>query len=91
MTDLFESVKITRMDETLEVEGKIIEVLPNTLFRVEIEKADKLPELVGRTILCHVSGKMRMRYIRLMAGDRVKIEMSPKYDLDKGRIIYRLK
>ena len=79
------------MDETIEVEGKITEVLPNTLFRVEIDKSESLPELVGRIILCHISGKMRMHYIKLLAGDRVKIEMSPKYDLDKGRITFRLK
>ncbi len=79
------------MPETIEVEGKIAEVLPNTLFRVEIEKSNDLPELVGRVILCHISGKMRMHYIRLMVGDRVRVEMSPKYDLDKGRITFRLK
>ena len=79
------------MEDNIEVEGKITEVLPNTLFRVEIEKSNVLPELVGRIILCHISGKMRMHYIRLLPGDRVKIEMSPKYDLDKGRITFRLK
>ncbi len=79
------------MDDTIEVEGKVVEVLPNTLFRVEIEKSEGLPELIGRIILCHISGKMRMHYIRLLAGDRVKVEMSPRYDLDKGRITFRLK
>ena len=79
------------MNEVIEVEGKIVEVLPNTLFRVEIERSVDLPELVGRVILCHISGKMRMHYIRLLEGDRVKLEMSPKYDLDKGRITFRLK
>jgi len=79
------------MNEVIEVEGKIVEVLPNTLFRVVIEKSLDLPELVGRIILCHISGKMRMHYIRLLEGDRVKLEMSPKYDLDKGRITFRLK
>jgi translation initiation factor IF-1 len=79
------------MNEAIEVVGKIVEVLPNTLFRVEIESAPDLPELVGRVILCHISGKMRMHYIRLMSGDKVKIEMSPKYDLDKGRITFRLR
>lgn len=79
------------MPEVIEVEGKIIEVLPNTLFRVEIDKSDDLPELLGRVILCHISGKMRMHYIRLMVGDRVKIEMSPRYDLDKGRITFRIR
>jgi translation initiation factor IF-1 len=80
-----------KMNEAIEVIGKIVEVLPNTLFRVEIESAPDLPELVGRVILCHISGKMRMHYIRLMSGDKVKIEMSPKYDLDKGRITFRLR
>ena len=79
------------MNDVLEVEGKIKEVLPNTLFRVEIEKSADLPELIGRIILCHISGKMRMHYIRLLEGDRVRIQMSPKYDLDKGRITFRLK
>jgi translation initiation factor IF-1 len=79
------------MQETLEIEGKIIEVLPNTLFRIEIDKSNDLPQLVGRVILCHISGKMRMHYIKLMVGDRVRAEMSPKYDLDKGRITFRLK
>lgn len=79
------------MPETIEVEGKIQEVLPNTLFRVIIDRADDLPQLIGRVILCHISGKMRMHYIKLLAGDRVKIEMSPKYDLDKGRITFRIK
>ncbi len=79
------------MPEVIEVEGKILEVLPNTLFRVEIDRSSDLPELLGRVILCHISGKMRMHYIKIMAGDRVKIEMSPKYDLDKGRITFRIR
>jgi translation initiation factor IF-1 len=77
--------------DVIEVEGKVLEVLPNTLFRVQIEKSDNLPELQDRVILCHISGKMRMHYIRLLEGDRVRIEMSPKYDLDKGRITFRIK
>ncbi len=77
--------------DVVEVDGKVVEVLPNTLFRVEIEKCTELPELVGRVILCHISGKMRMHYIRLLEGDRVRLEMSPVYDLDKGRIVFRLK
>lgn len=79
------------MKDLIEVEGKVTEVLPNTLFRVMIEQSRDLPELSGRVILCHISGKMRMHYIRLLEGDRVRIEMSPKYDLDKGRITFRLK
>lgn len=77
--------------QVIEVEGKITEVLPNTLFRVEITTSPDLPELVGRVILAHISGKMRMHYIRLLAGDMVRLEMSPRYDLDKGRITFRLR
>ncbi|MCL5411988.1 MAG: translation initiation factor IF-1 [Patescibacteria group bacterium] len=66
----------------IEIEGKVIESLPNTLFRVEIEG--------GKVILAHISGKMRMHYIRILPGDRVKVEMTP-YDLTKGRITYRYK
>lgn len=78
-------------NEIIEVEGKITEVLPNTLFRVEIDHSNDLPELIGKVVLAHISGKMRMHYIKLLAGDRVKMEMSPKYDLNKARIIFRLK
>lgn len=77
-------------NEIIEVEGKITEVLPNTLFRVEIDRSNSLPELVGRIILAHISGKMRMHYIKLLTGDRVKMEMSPKYDLTKARITFRI-
>ncbi|MBI2196300.1 translation initiation factor IF-1 [Candidatus Daviesbacteria bacterium] len=77
--------------DVIEVEGKVKKVLPNTLFRVEIDQSSDVPELLGRIILCHISGKMRMHYIRLLEGDRVRIEMSPRYDLDKGRITFRLK
>jgi translation initiation factor IF-1 len=79
------------MNDTIEVEGTVTEVLPNTLFRVRLDKVSELPELVGRVILAHISGKMRRYFIKLMVGDRVRIEMSPKYDLDKGRITFRLK
>lgn len=67
---------------TTELEGEVAEALPNTLFRV------KLPD--GQVILCHLSGKMRMNYIRILPGDRVKLEMTP-YDKTKGRIVYRYK
>ncbi len=67
---------------TVEVEGIIKEALPNTLFRVEVG--------LNKIVLCHLSGKMRMNYIRVMPGDKVKIEMTP-YDLAKGRITYRFK
>lgn len=65
---------------SVEIEGIIKEVLPNTLFRVEIEG--------GKLILCHLSGKMRIHFIKILPGDRVNIEMTP-YDTEKGRIIYR--
>jgi len=65
---------------SVEIDGIVKEVLPNTLFRVEIE-GEKL-------ILCHLSGKMRIHFIKILPGDRVKIEMTP-YDTEKGRIIYR--
>lgn len=67
---------------TTEVLGKVVENLPNTLFRVKLEDE--------KIILCHLSGRMRMNYIRIMPGDRVRVEMTP-YDLKKGRIVFRLK
>ena len=67
---------------TIEIVGEVVEALPNTLFRVKLEG--------GRLILCHLSGKMRIHYIKIMPGDHVRIEMTP-YDKDKGRITYRLK
>ncbi len=68
---------------TTEVEGTVIENLPNTLFRVRLDSDN-------RVILCHLSGKMRINYIRILPGDRVRVEMTP-YDQNKGRIIFRLK
>ena len=67
-------------EEPIKVEGIVRESLPNARFRVELES--------GHVILCHVSGKMRMHFIRILPGDRVQLEISP-YDLDKGRIVYR--
>jgi translation initiation factor IF-1 len=67
-------------EEKIEVDGKVLEALPNAMFRVEIEG--------GHKILAHISGKMRMHYIRILPGDTVRVEMSP-YDLNRGRIIYR--
>ncbi len=69
-------------EEPIEVDGVIIELLPNAMFRVELEN--------GHRVLAHVSGKMRMNFIRILTGDKVKLEMSP-YDLTKGRITYRYK
>ena len=69
-------------EERIEFEGTVIEALPNAMFRVEIDN--------GHEVLAYVSGKMRTRFIRILPGDKVKLELSP-YDLSKGRITYRLK
>jgi len=69
-------------EELIETEGKIIETLPNAMFRVELEN--------GHVVLAHVSGKMRMNFIRILPGDKVKLELSP-YDLSRGRITFRVK
>ena len=69
-------------EDAIELEGEVIEALPNTMFRVQLDN-----EL---EILAHISGKMRMNYIRILPGDRVKVELSP-YDLTRGRITYRFK
>ena len=82
---------VSKNADVISVEGKVVEVLPNTLFRVSVERSVELPELIGRVILAHISGKMRMNYIRLLNGDRVRVEMSPKYDIEKGRITFRIK
>jgi translation initiation factor IF-1 len=68
--------------DAIEIEGKVIEPLPNAMFRVELEN--------GHRILAHVSGKIRMNFIRILPGDRVLVELSP-YDLTRGRILYRFK
>lgn len=67
---------------SIEVEAEVTECLPNTLFRAKLSN--------GRIVLCHLSGKMRINFIRIMPGDRVKLEMTP-YDATKGRITYRMK
>ncbi len=69
-------------EENIEVEGTVVESLPNAMFRVELPN--------GHKILAHISGKMRMNYIRILPGDKVTVEMSP-YDLARGRITYRSK
>ena len=68
--------------DTVEVEGRVIEPLPNAMFRVELDS--------GHEVLAHISGKLRMNFIRVLPGDRVRIELSP-YDLSRGRITYRLR
>jgi translation initiation factor IF-1 len=69
-------------EDSIEVEGVVTEPLPNAMFRVELEN--------GHKILAHISGKMRMHFIKILPGDRVKVELSP-YDLTRGRITYRAK
>ena len=68
--------------DVIEVDGKIIEALPNATFRVELEN--------GHIVLCHISGKMRMHYIKILLNDKVRVEITP-YSLDKGRITHRYK
>lgn len=68
-------------EELIEVEGLVVEALPNTMFRVEIQQ--------GHQVLAHLGGKLRKHYIRILPGDRVKVELSP-YDLTRGRITFRL-
>jgi translation initiation factor IF-1 len=69
-------------EEPIRVDGTVVELLPNTMFRVELPN--------GHRVLAHISGKMRMNFIKILPGDKVTLEMSP-YDLSKGRIIYREK
>ena len=69
-------------EEQIELEGVVLETLPNTMFRVKLDN--------GHVLTAHISGKMRKHYIRILTGDRVKVEMSP-YDLSKGRITFRMK
>lgn len=69
-------------EEAIEVEGRVIEPLPNAMFRVELEN--------GHRVLAHISGKMRMHFIKILPGDKVTVELSP-YDLTRGRITYRSK
>lgn len=74
---------------SVELEGVVTECLPNTLFRVKLTD-QRFEKLKGKIVLCHLSGKMRIYYIRILPGDSVKIELTP-YDLTKGRIVYRAK
>jgi translation initiation factor IF-1 len=69
-------------DDAIEVEGAVVETLPNAMFRVKLEN--------GHMVLAHISGKMRMHFIKILPGDKVTLELSP-YDLSRGRIIYRSK
>lgn len=69
-------------DDVIVIDGKVIQALPNAIFRVELDN--------GHVVLCHISGKMRMHYIRILPGDKVRVEITP-YSLDKGRITHRYK
>ncbi len=69
-------------EEAIQVEGKVVEPLPNAMFRVQLEN--------GQKVLARISGKMRMQYIKILPGDKVTVELSP-YDLTRGRIVYRSK
>lgn len=77
-TSLYE-VKVAK-EESIEMEGTVVETLPNTLFRVELEN--------GHVVTAHISGKMRKHYIRILTGDKVTVQLTP-YDLSKGRIVFR--
>jgi len=74
--------RMAKKDGAIEIEGSVVEPLPNAMFRVELQN--------GHKVLAHISGKMRMHYIRILPGDRVVVELSP-YDLTRGRIVYRYK
>ena len=67
-------------EESIQMEGKVVETLPNTTFRIELDN--------GHVVLAHISGRMRKHYIRILTGDRVTVELTP-YDLTKGRIVFR--
>ncbi len=69
-------------EDTIEMQGEIVETLPNATFRVELEN--------GHEVIAHISGKMRKNYIRILPGDKVTVELTP-YDLNRGRIVYRAK
>jgi len=73
---------VGKKEDIIEVEGTVIEPLPNAMFRVELDN--------GHQVLAHISGKMRMHFIRILPGDRVTVQLSP-YDLTRGRIVYRHK
>lgn len=81
-TQLRRKRDMPKKDGAIEIEGRVVEPLPNAMFRVELEN--------GHKVLAHISGKMRMHYIRILPGDRVLVELSP-YDLTRGRVVYRYK
>lgn len=81
-TKQLKEVLCVAKDDMIEIEGTVVETLPNAMFKVELEN--------GHVVLAHVSGKIRMHYIRILPGDKVTVELSP-YDLTRGRITYRFK
>lgn len=82
MVDYINRLQLNKMakEEHIEMEGTVVDTLPNTVFRVELEN--------GHVVTAHISGKMRKNYIRILTGDKVTIQLTP-YDLSKGRIVYR--
>ena len=82
MQTMYKEVLVVAKEDMIEIEGTVVETLPNAMFKVELEN--------GHVILAHVSGKIRMHYIRILPGDTVTVELSP-YDLTRGRITYRFK
>ena len=82
MQTMYKEVLVVAKEDMIEIEGTVVETLPNAMFKVELEN--------GHVILAHVSGKIRMNFIRILPGDKVTIELTP-YDLKRGRITYRFK
>lgn len=74
------AINLMAKEDSIEMEGTVVETLPNTMFKVELEN--------GHVVTAHISGRMRKHYIRILTGDKVKVELTP-YDLSKGRIVYR--
>jgi translation initiation factor IF-1 len=80
--EAYSRAKVAAKEEKIEIEGEVVEALPSTMFRVQLDN--------GHSVLARISGKMRKHYIRILPGDRVKVELSP-YDLTRGRITFRMK
>lgn len=80
--EVYSRAKVATKEEKIEIEGEVVEALPSTMFRVQLDN--------GHSVLARISGKMRKHYIRILPGDRVKVELSP-YDLTRGRITFRMK
>ena len=78
--EAYSRAKVATKEEKIEIEGEVVEALPSTMFRVQLDN--------GHSVLARISGKMRKHYIRILPGDRVKVELSP-YDLNRGRITFR--